>query len=254
VRAMVARATVPGCKVDTVLVLVGGQGKLKSTSFSALAAPWFTDQQVLIDKRDSWEMCHRHWVIELGELSSLAKSELEEVKAFVSKRDDTFRSAYARKSRTLPRQFILVGTTNHVEFLRDATGNRRFWPVSIKDKRIDVVWLGQHREQIIAQAAHEVAGGAAWWLDAGEEAMHGELSEEYLEQDAWESAVRDWMESNPDVGKRGASMSEVLAQACDVEINHQHSGVTRRAASVLRRLGASQYRTNQKKLWKWSAA
>lgn len=251
-RAMVARATMPGCKVDTVLVLVGGQGRFKSTSFQALAAPWFTDQQILIDKRDSWEVCHRHWVIELGELGSLAKSELEEVKAFISKRDDTFRSAYARKSQTRQRQFILVGTTNQTEFLRDTTGNRRFWPVNVASKHIDVSWLEEHREQLVAQAAHEVAAGASWWLDKEEEQGHDEIAEAHLEVDPWEPKIQSWLGANLDVGRRGASVAEILAEACDRPVSHMHSGDARRVASVMRRLGATHHRSARERLWKWN--
>lgn len=251
VRAMVARAVKPGCKVDTVLVLVGGQGKLKSTALAALAAPWFTDQQILVEARDSWEICHRHWVLELGELSALNRADLEQVKAFVSKTDDTFRSAYARKSRRLLRRFILCGTTNHVEFLRDSTGNRRFWPVHIKN-RIDVAWLGQNRDQLLAQAAREVVGGATWWLQGEEEEdAHEDLTTMHMESDPWMDPLRDWMEANPDKGRLGVGVAELLHDVLEVPMGRLHGGDGKRVTGVLKRLGASPHRTKTARLWRW---
>lgn len=249
-RAMAARVLKPGCKVDTVLVLVGPQGRLKSTAFAALAGQWFTDQQVVVESRDSWEMCHRHWVIELGELSSLNRSDLEAVKAFVSKRDDTFRAAYARKSQTLPRRFVLVGTTNHDEFLRDSTGNRRFWPVQVKE-RIDAVWLGQQREQLLAQAAHEVLGGATWWLDDEEEKQHEVAVATFMEKDPWGELLRAWMDSNPDRATDGVSVSELLTEVLKKPQGHVTGGDGKRLIGVMKTLGASPKRTRQARLWTW---
>lgn len=249
IRAMVARAVKPGCKVDTVLVLVGGQGRLKSTALAALGGQWFTDQQILVEQRDSWEVCHRHWLLELGELSALNRADLEQVKAFVSKRDDTFRAAYARTSRTLLRRFVLAGTTNHDEFLRDSTGNRRFWPVRITSA-IDVMWLAQHREQLFAQAAKEVVGGASWWLEGEEEPEHEARAAEHLETDPWEAPIRDWCAANKGPMRLGMGLEAILHEAIDKPLGQMHTGDAKRAAAIMKRLGASQHRTNTDRLWR----
>jgi putative DNA primase/helicase len=236
-RAMVARATTPGCKVDTVLVLVGEQGHLKSTALKALTGDaFFSDQPVDIGNKDSWEMCHRHWLIELGELTALKTARgNEQIKAFISKTDDTFRSPYGRKNATWPRRFVFAGSTNDQQFLTDSTGNRRFWPVWTDAKLLNVEWLRRNREQLLAQAKHEFDAGEAWWLDKREEAKHAEAAEKHVEIDAWEPLIRDQLTENM---RRGVSAQRILAEVLNVEEAKWNSGIYRRVCAILRRMGA----------------
>lgn len=129
--AAVARVFRPGIKYDTVLTLVGPQGIKKSTFFNLLGMQWFSDSFTTVQNKESFEQLQGNWIIEIAELAGFKKSEVEQVKQFVSKKSDKFRPAYGRRIVDFARQCILVGTTNEMAFLKDYTGNRRFWPVTV---------------------------------------------------------------------------------------------------------------------------
>lgn len=250
-RAMVARAVIPGCKVDTVLVLRGPQAKFKSTALAALGGRWFCDQHLDIGNKDSTEICHRSWLIELGELGSIRGRDVEQVKAFVSKRDDVWHARYAKKSRVRKRRFVFVGTTNQAEFLSDDTGNRRWWPLVV-EKDIDVMWLGQHREQLFAQAAREVNGGAQWYLeDAEEKASQEAAARDHMAVDPWEPAIIQWMADNEEKRREGVSVAEVLGDALKLSASQCDHYAAKRARAVLRTHGAENRVLNGVRKWRW---
>lgn len=127
--ASVARIMDPGCKFDYMLVLVGDQGMMKSSFLSILGRGWFSDSFSTVQGKEALEQLQGAWIIEIAELSAFRKSEVEAIKHFVSKQKDDYRPAYARSPETFKRQCVFFGTTNNLEFLKDPTGNRRFWPV-----------------------------------------------------------------------------------------------------------------------------
>lgn len=128
----IARIYQPGCKFDNVLTIKGDQGIGKSTIWDKLAGVWFNDSIKNFKGKEAYELLQGSWIVELGELSAMKKAESEEVKSFLSKRVDRYRRAYGEKAENYYRQCIFVGTTNETDFLRDRTGNRRFWIVPIK--------------------------------------------------------------------------------------------------------------------------
>lgn len=155
----------PGCKFDHVLTLVGPQGVGKSTIFARMAGQWFSDSLTITDMKDKTgaEKLLGNLIVELSELAGMRKAEAEPVKGFISRTEDKFRPAYGRVVQTFPRQCIIVGSTNADEgFLRDTTGNRRWWPVQVTGQG----WLGkphdldQHTiDQLWAEArARDLAG------------------------------------------------------------------------------------------------
>ncbi|MGX7714781.1 VapE domain-containing protein [Enterococcus faecium] len=132
--AAVARIVYPGTKFDSVLILNGPQGIGKSTFFAKLAGDWFSDSLTLTDMKDKAgpEKLQGYWILELGELAGMRKTDVEVVKSFISRSDDKYRASYGVNVESHPRQCIIVGSTNAESgFLRDITGNRRFWPVRI---------------------------------------------------------------------------------------------------------------------------
>lgn len=141
--AAVRRVYRPGTKFDTVLILSGPQGTGKSTLFAKLAGDWFSDALSLTDMKDKTgsEKLQGYWIHELGELAGMRKMEVEVVKGFISRTDDKYRASYARVVESHPRQCIIVGSTNAENgFLRDVTGNRRFWPVAITGESERKTW------------------------------------------------------------------------------------------------------------------
>lgn len=138
--AAVRRVRSPGCKFDEMLILEGQQGCGKSQAVEALAVrkAWCgTTITFGGDQRKQIEEISNHWFIEAGELASMAKSEVTELKRFLSATKDKARLAYGRFPTELQRQCIIIGTTNEETYLRDTTGNRRFWPVRVQNFDLD---------------------------------------------------------------------------------------------------------------------
>lgn len=150
---MINRVMEPGCKFDYCPVLEGPGGLGKSTMVEVLASTaWYSDTQFEIGKgKESSEQVGGVWCIELGEMSAMGKAEVTAVKAFITSKVDRYRPAYARTIEEFPRQCVLVGTTNENTYLRDRTGNRRFWPVPVKQP-IKTSWLARWRDQLFAEA------------------------------------------------------------------------------------------------------
>jgi hypothetical protein len=159
--AAVHRVRKPGAKFDTILVLEGPQGSGKSQAVEVLAgAQYHSDQEILaMDAKAQAEALEGIWIFEICELQGLGKADIDRVKAFASRRIDRVRPAYARFREDHPRQTVFVGTTNDEQYLRDPTGNRRFWPV--KTGRIDLEALRADRDQLWAEATRLEAAGVS---------------------------------------------------------------------------------------------
>ena len=153
--AAVARIYEPGIKFDSILVLNGPQGIGKSTLFSVLGKNWYSDSLTISDMKDksSAEKLQGYWILELGELAGIRKVDVETVKSFITRTDDKFRQSYGVNVENHPRSNIIVGTTNSEDgFLRDVTGNRRFWPVHVTGKGKYKLWDLKDVDQIWAEA------------------------------------------------------------------------------------------------------
>lgn len=133
--AAIARVFVPGIKYDTALVLVGPQGCGKSQILKLLGRDWFSDSIFAMQGREAFEQIQGFWIVEIGELAAMKRYEVETIKNFMSKSEDAYRAAYARHVETYKRQCVFFGTTNNYDFLKDMTGNRRFWPVDVYPNR-----------------------------------------------------------------------------------------------------------------------
>lgn len=163
----VARIFQPGCKHDHILVLVGPQGSRKSTTLAKLGKGWFSDSLYTVQGKEAYEQLQGFWIIEMGEMAATRKAELEQIKQFISKQSDSFRSAYARRTKEWPRQCAFFGSTNDEEFMRDTTGGRRFWPVNVTDAgrlRADAL-TEEIVDQIWAEIVVRYRAGESWYLD-----------------------------------------------------------------------------------------
>lgn len=170
--AAVRRVKQPGVKFDNVLILVGKQGCGKSYIVGKLGGKWFSDTLTAIQGKEAYEELQGFWIIEIAELSALRKQEVEAVKHFIAKQSDSYRAAYDRHVKTRARQCIFFGTTNNAEFLRDATGNRRFLPVDVDPAkaRLSVFddLTDEVRDQIWAEACEIERAGEKLYLDTAE--------------------------------------------------------------------------------------
>ncbi|GAB4320225.1 MAG: hypothetical protein OHK0047_02710 [Leptolyngbyaceae cyanobacterium] len=193
--AMVKRIYEPGCQHDTVLVLQGGQGFYKTSFFRELAGhDNFTSVTFHNFNTDEKMVCHSKWIIELGEVEgTLQHSKLAKLKAFITTQTDSFRKPYAPQPIDIRRRFVLVGTTNQEKFLRDATGNRRFWVIPINQK-IDIEWVKQNRDEIWAAAIQAYLDGYCTYLNETEQQLSDSINaQKYFEEDVWAEPVTSWV-------------------------------------------------------------
>lgn len=164
--AAVRRVRSPGCKFDEMLVLESAQGMNKSSALACLAVnpEWFTDDLPLgDDSKRQMEAIMGKWIVEAGELAGMRKADTDKLKTFLSRPVDEARLAYGRENTRAARQCVIIGTTNNDKYLKDHTGNRRFWPVAVK--AFDLESMERDRDQLWAEAAHYEAQGAAVRLD-----------------------------------------------------------------------------------------
>ena len=184
----VARALSPGCKVDTMLVLEGGQGAGKSSAARILAgAEYFSDNLPAMGTKDASDHVRGKWIVEVGELSAMQKSEIEVTKAFISRQEEKFRPAYKRKEVTYKRRCVFVGTTNQDAYLRDETGNRRFWPVPIG--AINLKALKRDRDLLWAEALYRYRKGEKWYLTEDEGKLAAEVQQDRVSEDIWQEKL-----------------------------------------------------------------
>ncbi|WP_372838283.1 VapE domain-containing protein [Phaeovulum sp.] len=254
---MVARVMEPGCKADHTLVLSGPQGQNKSTACRILAgAEYFSDTLPSItgDKTDAIRHLQGKWLVELAELAPSRKSEAEDLKAFLSGAIDRVRLPYARFDESFPRQCVFVGTTNDDQFLRDATGGRRFWPVAV-GQVIDVEALASERDQLFAEAVAAYDAGEPWWLDRDFEAEHARpVQEAARESDSWADDVAEWLDKpeddfdGPGEVKTVVTLSGVMS-ALGLTSGQQTRANQKRVADILRTLGWAKIHTEHGKRW-----
>ena len=258
--AAVARVNRPGIKFDYMLTLQGAQGIGKSSIFRKLAGQWYSDTVNTFTGKESYEQARGIWIGECGELSGLRKSEVEDIKNYLSKQEDRYRPAYGRRVLEYPRQCIFIATTNETQFLRDTTGNRRFWIVDTPNKpRLDQ-WTDLTPEivkQIWGEAVALYKKGESLRLSAKLEAVAQEVQARYEEENPrvgmvteyldrllptdWDdmdlSARRYWLGTKTNVGtvrRESVCTSEIWAEA----LNQNPDKMDRMAISEVRNIMA----------------
>ena len=192
--AAVARIFAPGIKYDNVVVLVGPQGCGKSTILKKLGRDWFSDTLTTMQGKEAYEQIQGFWIIEIGELAAMKRYEVETVKQFTSKSEDSYRAAYGHHVETHKRQCVFFGTTNTYDFLKDMTGNRRFLPVDVHpEKAVKDVWNDLDAkvvDQIWAEAVSLFRNGEKFYLwDEDIKRMAEEVQDSHLEESPLAGAV-----------------------------------------------------------------
>ncbi|MED4082037.1 virulence-associated E family protein [Halalkalibacterium halodurans] len=195
--AAVARVMQPGIKFDNVLVMVGPQGLGKSYIVKKLGQKWHSDSISTVQGKEAYEQLQGSWLIELAELSATRKAEAEAVKHFISKQEDSYRVAYGRQTSVFPRQCVFFGTTNDYTFLKDKTGNRRFWPVVVgQHERVKSIWrdMDQHEiNQIWAEAVEVWRAKESLFLGKELENVAKEIQEEHTEESEKFGLIQEYL-------------------------------------------------------------
>ena len=259
----VARIMQPGCKADHMLILEGPQGIRKSTALKVLASdPWFTDELAELGSKDAAQQMRGIWIIEMAELDAIGQADVSRIKAFLSRTTDRYRPPYERYVVTVPRQCVFAGTVNPDTYLRDETGNRRFWPLRCGD--IDLDGLRRDRDQLWAEAVARYRAGAPWWIE--DRALVAEASaaqEARYQGDAWDARIERWLVSerrpvNVGVGHfedwqerfvprprplTDVSIGEVLEQALGIEAAKWTKGDQMRVGAYLKAKKWERYKT-----------
>lgn len=199
--AAVARIFRPGCKYDYCLIMTGPEGAGKSTLLSKMGGLWFNDSIVSTEGKEGMQQLRGTWLIEWGELSSIKRSDVESVKAYLSKQVDIYRAAYDRRTKEHPRQCVFCGTTNELFFLKGDNGNRRFWVVPVDPSlRKYKQWaqkLDEDRNQLWAEAVHYFKQGERLYLDAELEAQAKQRQADYNDDsdDPLATMLRDFLDA-----------------------------------------------------------
>lgn len=209
--AAVARVYRPGCKADNVLILEGEQGLYKSTALKVLGGEWFTDAPFRLGDKDAYVVIRGKWIVELAELDSFNKAESTGAKLFFGQYIDRYRNFYGKRASDVPRQQVFAGTTNSDAYLKDDTGNRRYWPVKVH--RIDLEGLKEWRDQLWAEAVDLFRAGAEWWPTSAEKEMFESEQDERYVGDAYIGVIQKYL-----VGKTQCTMEEILGDALKLDI------------------------------------
>ena len=234
--AAVTRIEHPGTKFDTILVLNGPQGIGKSTLIAKLGMEWFSDSLTISDMNDKTaaEKLQGYWIHEIGEMAGMKKADLEKVKGFISRQDDKYRAAFGRRVTPHPRQCVFFGTTNAENgFLRDVTGNRRYWVVFTpggSDKR---PWdLGQDEvNQIWAETITLVKNGEPLFLNADVNELAKREQNAAMETDEREGLVRMYLETLLPENWEDMDLFSRRAFLAGDEIDHKEGTVERKTVS-----------------------
>jgi putative DNA primase/helicase len=234
-----------GCKADHVLILEGRQGSLKSTALRTLAytKEWFNETPFDIGSKDSYLGLRGKWIVELAEMDSFSRADSSRAKAFFSSLDDTYRPPYGIESITVPRQCIFAGTVNHETYLKDETGNRRYWPV--KCTRILIDKLRADVPQLWAEAMQLFSDGHPWWpASPRDHELCRIQQEERSDADSWVPTIADWIEGQeynaimrerePDVY---LTTADVLGRCLLMPKSQWTTGMQSRVGNILKDLG-----------------
>lgn len=233
--AAVKRVFEPGCKFDELAVLESSQGLLKSSALRTLCPDenWFSDDLPLgVEAKELIERTTGKWIIEAAELSGIRAAQTEHLKSLLSRQvDGPVRLAYGRIPVERARQFIIIGTTNSHHYLKDNTGNRRFWPIRVE--KFDVKGLREVRDQLWAEATYRCLKGESIRLRPELHKTAGVQQERRRSEDPWEEKVRDIF----DFTKNIRTEPEVIWEALSIPIERRDEKSQARVLAVMQRLG-----------------
>ncbi|UWR04736.1 virulence-associated E family protein [Ruegeria conchae] len=229
----VARAIMPGCKVDTSLIIEGPQGIGKSSALAALVPDptWFGDSLPAFKGKESDQYLAGKWLIEIAELASVKKSEIEDMRAFLTRQTDDYRPPWGRHNRQYPRRLIFAGTTNREDYLRDMAGERRFW-ITRGTNKMDVNGVNAARDQLWAEAFHAFNDGEQWFFEDDDISQFAtKIQQSRVARTAWADLLEPMI-----VGYSEISITEAFA-LINVVYSNQDTAKTNLMITTLNQLG-----------------
>lgn len=226
--SMIARVYIPGVKADNMVVLEGSQGKGKSTALNIIGGKWFVETSEDPRNKDFYQILNGALIVEIAELDSFSKADLNTIKKTMSCRVDRFRAPYATAPADHPRQCVFAGSTNQDDYLKDPSGARRFWPTMTG--AIDLKAIERDRDQLFAEAVALHKDGWPHWIVPKEAAEA--VQEERYDSDAWEEPIRKWTRD-----KRSFLIMDVATQVLNFDMHNVKPVDQRRIGAILRRLG-----------------
>jgi hypothetical protein len=253
--AAVRRIFQPGCKHDHACVLMGDQGARKSSFWSAIGGPFFSDALRDISSKDDLMVLHRSWIMEWAELDSIvSKKHAGQIKGFLSQSTDLFRVPYGKATEAFPRRGIIVGSTNRDSgFLVDETGNRRFWVIPVTctlQNPIDVPNLLIERDAIWAAAVAAYRAGETSILTIDQESQVQTENTTYLVESPWVAPIDAWLRA-PHNRPKVITTGLLLAEAIQKPIERQTRSDQMQVGNILRDLGYVRKRTTVDGCLKW---
>lgn len=243
----VARIQQPGVKNDHTPIIEGKQGLGKSKAARCLFDPWYSDEVADLGSKDAAMQVSGVWGVELSELDAYSRAEVGRIKAWMTRTTDRFRPPYGTRIIESPRSCVFLGTTNGDSYLKDETGNRRFWPV--RATRVDIDALTKDRDQLWAEAQTYWQRGIAWWLvnpEAIEQARQEQLAR--VVDDPWDGIVGSFIAHMNEV-----TVAEVLSDALHIDRSRWTQNEQNRIARCLKARGWErvQVRAGDKRSWKY---
>jgi hypothetical protein len=251
----VRRIYEPGCKHDYACVLMGDQGARKSSFWSALGGPFFSDALRDINSKDDLMVLHRSWIMEWAELDHVTgKRHAGQIKAFLSQCTDLFRVPYGKATEAFPRRSIIVGSTNRDSgFLVDDTGNRRFWVIPVTctlAKPIDVPNLLLERDAIWSAAVAAYRAGESNELAMVHQNAVEAENATYLIESPWQAPIEAWL-TKPSSSIKPITVDLLLTEAIAKPVERQTRADQMQVASILRELGFVKKRQRVDGVLKW---
>lgn len=235
-----------GAKVDFMVVLEGEQGRGKTSAVGELfGAEWYAEAMESPGGKDFYQDLRGRWGVEIGEMEAFSKADVTKVKQAITSRFDTYRPSYGRVSRSFRRECVFVGTTNEHEYLRDASGGRRFLPILVG--QVDVTKIAVQRDQLWAEAVTLWRDGYRYW-ELPDEAV--EEQEDRFSEDSWQGLIQRWLAGKSDETSYPPRMApagigtpvpwtttaELLGWALRIDVGKHGKPEQMRVAAIMRRL------------------
>lgn len=240
---LVARVYRPGCQLDEMVVFESSrQGVGKTSALRILGGAWYAVAHERVTEKDFFQDIQGKWIIEISELSSFSAASVERIKTVISTPSDRFRGSYDRRSSDHGRQCIFAGTTNTDDWGLDATGLRRFWPVTVGE--VNLVTLAAARDQLFAEALVKWTAGEHWWEVPHSAAV---VQSERQHHDEWTDIVLPWAHLQLAGGDDCVAVKDILVNALKFTLDKLDKGAQMRVGRILKL--ASWTRNPRTKRW-----